>query len=85
MTKPWNPHKPACRPDEAYEGCRTVGDNARDAESALKEYTDFKMDARLDEFHVSDMIANCLHLCDQYGFDADDVIERARYHWEEER
>ena len=81
----WKPNKPACPKDEVYDNCRTVGQNAADAEAAIRSYTDAIADPDIQDYHISDMIANCLHLCDKYNFDADEVIRLARIHWEEER
>lgn len=38
-----------------------------------------------EDYFVSDMLSDCFHLCDKKGWDVEELIDRAKRQWEDER
>ena len=87
MIQPYtfDPSKPAAPADEVDDTTKTVGQIAAEVTPIIFEHTDAKTDRKIEPYHVSNLITNLLHLCDAMCFDQDEVLDRARRAWQNER
>ena len=54
------------------------------ANSALSAFVNEVGDSGEEEINLQDLIADTMHLCDAQDWDFDDLVRRARSHYEEE-
>lgn len=67
------------------DGGYTNGKRAKVAENTIREYAGLKPRRPIDDYHISDLLADIQHLCHRDGLDFDELVDQARTHFVAER
>jgi len=82
--KKFKPNKKTTN-DGLGRSVKTNGQKAMEAETLLLKYAHVRSNRHLEDYHISDLLADIRHLCHRDGRDFDELVADARMHFVAER